>query len=312
MGAIDIASLGQTGTAVLDTPAPVIPDAPASAPAPEIKTSETVAANLGNSSSPAAATSVAEKPAGTSPESFLTVGDKSFSREEVEKSLEKIGRFQSERDQAESTMERFVGKLRQSGWDIDRNLNLYQPQQQPATPSKQDLMTLAAAGDQDSLRQLMELQEQEVVNKVFSGLQGAERQKVVIDQVKKEYPDYYTADGQPNLESPIAKETMRLLDERPDLGSVENLPILAAAAQANLLKRNLGQMQQTAVNQAMTRTAQSAGSGVALGNTTPTATPQGGDLTPEQLAASQKLGVSSERLNKLVERVNQRGGYTIG
>lgn len=238
---------------------------------------------------------------------MVTVGNKQYTTQQISDIVEKVGRFQGDRDRAEATFEKLVGGLRQAGFMVDRNFNIL-PIQQTPQPDKDQLTMLASAGDTDALRKLIEINKQETAQEVIGTIQAREEQSQALARVKADYPDFYNADGSLNSTSPLFKEAAKILDERPDLANPIYLPFIAEAAQGRLIKNNFKSVRQTITNQAHERISQGMGQtvqapGSAGGNEIPT-------LTSEQAAYAKKFGVSDDRLLKIVERQGQ-GGYLL-
>lgn len=255
---------------------------------------------------------VEEKPGketGKVSEPFLKVGEKEYTKEQAAEYLEKVGRYQGDRDKAEAAVERVIRQLQGAGYTVDDKWNVVPVQRQPVQPSREELTLLAAAGDNQALNTLLEMHGNEVANKVYGSIQYAEQNKGIIEKVKKEYPDFYGADGQPNLESPLSKEAARVLEQHPEMGDTKYLPLVAQIAEANLIKGNLKNFEQTIKDKTHTKLAQAASQ--SLGTPGTVQKEEGGEYSEEQLQFAKKIGVDSERLNKIIKRANERGGYQI-
>jgi hypothetical protein len=245
---------------------------------------------------------------GTTGETF-TVGDKAYTKEQVTEALNKIGRYQGDRDRAEAAFEKIVTGLQRQGYSVDREFNVVPLAQKPNTPDINTLTALAAAGDTTSLQQLMEINRQETAREVIGTIQKAESEQRIVQSVKEQYPDFYTKEGQPNPDSPLFKEASKILEEHPHLAGVQFLPVLAEAAQGRLIKNNFKTVEQNITNRAHETINRGFGQTVqmpATGQQT-----EQNILSPEQLAYAQKLGVSADRLAKIAERVSEKGGYTL-
>ena len=245
----------------------------------------------------------------TSPEPFLKVGEKPYTKEQVMEYVEKAGRYQSDRDKSEAAVEKVLRQLQQAGYTVDNSWNVVPTQRQNPQPTREELTLLAAAGDNEALNKLLEIHGNEVANKVFTGIQQAESSKGIIEKMKKEYPDFYGPDGQPNLESPLAKEAARILEANPELGNIKYLPFIAQAAEANLIKGNLKNFEQTIKDKTHQKLAQSASQ--SLGTPGSVQKDESGEFSDEQVAAASKFGIAPDRLAKLIKRTSERGGINL-
>lgn len=296
MGAIDLESIDTAATKTEVSPeTAVIDETPK-------ETKETIPEK---SSGPV---KTVEKPV-KEEEPFISVGEKKFSKEQAIENLEKIGRYQGDRDRTEAALERVIAQMQRAGFTVDNNLNVVPVQQRPPMPNKQELTMLAAAGDNEALNKLLEIQGEEISNRVYGNLQKAEVQKGILENVKKEYPDFYK-DGQPNLDSPLSKEATKIIEQYPQFGQVEYLPVVAKMAEANLLKNNFKNLEQSIKDKTHQKLAQSASQSVGTPGTTPS-TGEEGMYSDEQLAFAKKLGLDSERLQKVIKRAQEKGGYEI-
>ena len=244
-------------------------------------------------------------------EEFLKVGEKAYTKEQAIAAIEKIGRYQGDRDQTEAALEKIARQLTAAGYMIDNSLNIVPAQQKPSRQTREELSLLAAAGDNDALNKLLELHGEEVASKVFSGIQMQESTKEILAKTRKDYPDFYSEDGSPNLSSPLSKEAAKIIEAYPHLGTIQSLPLVAQLAESALIKGNFKNVEQSIKDKAHQRVAQggSQGLGTPAGSISDT---DSGEFTPEQANFAKKLGVNSERLGKIIARASKsRGGYEI-
>lgn len=295
MIAIDLESVDTSGTKA-ET---VSPETPVIDTTPEKSTPET---------SEKMPTKETVKPKEIEP--FMKVGEKPYTKEQVIETLEKVGRYQGDRDRTEAAIEKVLRQMQQAGYTVDQNLNVI-PLQRPVQPNKQELAMLAAAGDNEALSKLLEIHGEEVANKVYGNVQRIESNRSVLEKVHKDFPDFYGSDGQPNLDSPLSKETAKILEENPQFGDIKYLPLIAEMAQSRLLKGNFKNLEQSIKDKTHQKLAQSASQSLESPGSRQEDTSSG--YTEEQLNFAKKIGVDSDRLSKIIKRANEdkKGGYVI-
>jgi hypothetical protein len=238
---------------------------------------------------------------------------KEYTEKDLTDTLGKVGKFQSDRDIAEKTTADFVRQIRAAGMDVDPNTGqIIQPQATVQAPNEKELAQKAVLGDEEALMQLLNLRDQESQKKFYSGAETLQRNREIVDEVKKDYPDFYNEDGSLNYDSPISKEALRLLERNPHLGAPQNALILAEAANGRLLKKGLPGMQQQIKNNAQQKLAQTAATTTAQPGEAGEQEDLSNVLNAGQKRAAMKLGQDPTRIARVMQRARQKGGFYIG
>lgn len=251
-----------------------------------------------------------EQPKDTKPvakEAKLNIGGKEYTPKEIEQIVEKNRFYQSDRDKAEYTVQRFVKQLNAQGMGVDSNLNII-PLGEPA-PNKRDLVQAAAQGDPEAMQMLLDTQAKEVEERIQTKIGQVEGKRQVLREIRERYPEMYNEDGTPNMDNPLSQEASKIIAKYPHLGSFENLPIVAEIAEARLIRGNVKGIEQKIIDkthQKMNKVA----AGQALKPATKTEKAVS-PLSEGERAAALKLGRDPDRVAKLVAKAQKEGGYYL-
>uniref|UniRef100_A0A6H1ZBV2 Uncharacterized protein n=1 Tax=viral metagenome TaxID=1070528 RepID=A0A6H1ZBV2_9ZZZZ len=252
------------------------------------------------------------------------IGGKVYTEAELNENLQKIGRYQGDRDRAEKALENIVAGIRTQGYEVDpQTRQIYRLQAQPAPQQRQELLEAAAAGDTNALNTLLEVERRETASAIFQGVQAYQTDAETLGKVATEYPEFYKKDGTGNIvkdqnginvidyDSPLSREAAKILEANPGLGTPKGMMTVGELAKARLLKNGLPKLKQQIVDKAQQRLAQTASTATGSPGGSEASAGETMELTAEQKRINTKLGVSNDRVIKAIQRANKTGGYEI-
>lgn len=250
-------------------------------------------------------------PSGKADDAFH-VGTKTYSRKEVEESLGKLNKFQGDRDKSEAALRKMVENLAEQGFQVSEDLKVSKIEAKP-TASRAELISRATAGDEQAMADLLEMTEQAALQNTAK-MHGSIRSKEkMLEHVHKFYPDMYNEDGTPNADSPISQEAQKIINQYPQLGTIESLPALAKMASDRLIINSLGSHDQKVRDEAVRSLAKSSGKAISAPADGAPAEDLSNLLSPEQSRVVNKLGSDPGRVARIIKRAQQSktGGYEL-
>jgi len=240
------------------------------------------------------------------------VGTKSYSRKEAEEALIKLNKFQGDRDKSEAALRKMVENLNEQGFQVSEDLRVSKIDTKPSV-TKDELISRATAGDEQSMRDLLALERQETLaetSKTHGSIRTTEK---ILEHIRKFYPEMYNEDGTPNIDSPISQEAQKIINQFPHLGAPNLLPALAKMAQNNLTINSLGSHDQKVRDEAIRNLAKSSGKAISAPADGVPAEDLSSLLSSEQSRVVRKLGGDPNRVAKIIKRAQQSktGGYEL-
>lgn len=252
----------------------------------------------------------------------IKIGDKEYTVEQAQLAMEKVNRYQGDRDRAEATLEKFVANLYKQGYSVDKDFNVVPIKQEPKPQiDKSQLAQLAIAGDPEALQKLLEITQQETIQTVTNGIQRETSVRGIVESVSKSYPEFYLKDDKgefvrspegalvPNENSPIFKEAVSILEKNPHLNSIQALPVLAEMAESRLFKKKFPKMEQEIIDSVHNR-----GKVIEGRSVLPSSPDNGTEVVQVDQAvanAGQNLGIPKDRISKVIARGQKQGGYYL-
>ena len=262
--------------------------------------------DAGGSDSPGEGT-----PGGKADEQFH-VGTKSYSRKEVEEALTKLNKFQGDRDKSEAALRKTIESLSEQGFQVSEDLKVSKIETKPSV-TKDELISRATAGDEQSMRDLLALERQETLAETTKTHGSIRTTEKILEHIRKFYPEMYNEDGTPNIESPISQEAQKIINQFPHLGALNLLPALAKMAQNNLTINSLGSHDQKIRDEAIRNLARSSGKAISAPADGVPAEDLSSLLSPEQSRVVKRLGTDPNRVAKIIKKAQQSktGGYEL-
>lgn len=262
--------------------------------------------DTGGSDSPGEGT-----PSGKADDTFH-VGTKSYTRKEVEESLVKINKFQGDRDKSESALRKMVENLNEQGFQVSEDLKVSKIETAPSV-TKDELISRATAGDEQSMKDLLALQTKETLSEMAKAQGSTRSTEKILSHIHKFYPDMYDDAGNPNPDSPISQEAQKIINQFPHLGSIQSLPALAKMASDRLVINSLGSHDQKVRDEAIRSLAKSSGKAISAPADGAPAEDLTNLLSSEQTQVVRKLGGDPNRVARIIKRAQQSktGGYEL-
>lgn len=241
---------------------------------------------------------------------MLHVGDKDYSKEEIESTLTKVGKFQGDRDRAESALENVISQLYQQGMTVDKNMRVVPLQQTPMV-NKQEIIEQAAAGDAESMGKLVDQIKTEVRQETAYMQQKATEEERARTYTRKNYPQFYNEAGEFNQSSPLSQSATKVIGAYPWMGETKFLPLVAELAQARMYKNKFPQIEQEIKNSTQQKFNKSAAASVGTPSKGVVEPQQTAGLTDAQKIAAKKMGLSEDRIAKIAQRAAKKGEYYL-
>jgi len=250
-------------------------------------------------------------PGGKADEQFH-VGTKSYSRKEAEEALTKLNKFQGDRDKSEAALRKMVENLNEQGFQVSEDLKVTKVDTAPSA-TKDELISRATAGDEQSMRDLLALQTKETLSEMAKTHGSMRSTEKTLEHIRKFYPDMYNDDGTPNVESPISQKAQKIINQYPHLGSKESLLAVAKMAQNNLTINNLASHDQKVRDEAIRNLAKSSGKAISAPADGSPAEDLSNLLSPEQSRVVKRLGSDPGRVARIIKKAQQSktGGYEL-
>jgi hypothetical protein len=237
---------------------------------------------------------------------------------------DKMRRYQSDRDKAESTLRKFVEQALPYV-DIDEGMNITgyrQPAQQQKSQEEvmASLVDAANAGDKNALYQLTMLSKETAKREAFDEFRRytdyTNAMSTTENKIKQDFPYLVKQDGSYDTENVVFKEAQKILAANKSLNAYDpnQLRVVMELAESRVFKQNFPEIEGKIRTEAQNMLNKTASASAATPSVAQQMQEPQSEITPELKERLMREGYNPEdfsRINNIIKQAKERNGFYL-